>query len=137
MFENKMSSITVNQVFDKCPEKKLVSAEVIFGGSNSTYQTACLGGSLLFDEAQLLPACPFEKTQSTCLDQLRTYSIFQELHSQPDIVTGKCGGLGVLADVLNMCSPAMKSLTHQVLHDPSAPDTAQLLARDVQQTCKF
>ena len=110
----------------------LVTSQIIhssFGGS--PYETACLHGKMIYNSANFAESCPFEKTRESCMANLKSQAIFQNI-SATDIPN-----LMKLADTLNACTPAMKSLIHEVHTSPQSTSEEKRRANELNRICNF
>lgn len=122
-----MSSISIHAPFlEKCPDVKLVQSTVTSG--IVPYETACLGGQMLYDDAKILKQCPFPKTRESCVNSLRANAIVDSLTKNPNI--SKCGSFDLLADDLNFCTKEMEQLTKGLMSDSA-------VAQSIYQSCNF
>lgn len=131
-----MTSVSLTHPMQHCPSKTLAISEVVNGNLLHTAKSACLDKPL-FNDNVLQASCPYAKSQTECMDRLRSASIFKGLNAQPDIAQGKCGSLDVLASTLNLCTSGMQHLTQDIIVNPDAPSDQQTLARELSSVCHF
>lgn len=127
-----MTSVYKTNPLPKCPDKTLIISEVTNSGFMHPDRTACLG-NLLFNDYEIRKSCPYAKTNEKCMDNARSISVFKGLG--PQILD--CGSLDLLASQLEFCTPGMRTLTNNVISNPSESTDNVTLAREISSVCKF
>jgi hypothetical protein len=120
-----MTSVTIHGA------SGLITSNVIHSSSGGTpFETACLHGKMIYDNANLLQSCPFEKTRERCMDDLRSRLMFQNIPANTT-------DMARLANAMNICTPGMKSLIDQINLDSSSTTNDKIRANELTQICNF